>query len=88
MMRGRIRHNKFLKTFEGKLCQCGETQSHRLRWYPYNDTIHSNYMRWGKNTAEIKLANELIEKSISVCVQCHADIEHARKSGEETFIQI
>ena len=88
MIRDYGRYIRFLKTFEGKLCQCGETQPHRLRWYPYNDTIHSNYMRWGKSTVEVKLANELMEKSTLFCVQCEADIEHARKSGEETFIQL
>jgi len=45
-------------------------------------------MRWGKNTVEVKRANEMIEKSALVCVQCEADIEHSRKSGEETFLQI
>jgi hypothetical protein len=43
-------------------------------------------MRWGKSTVEVKLANELMEKSTLFCVQCEADIEHARKSGEETFL--
>ena len=86
MIRDYGRYIRFLRTFEGKLCQCGETQPHRLRWYPYNSTIHSNFMRWGKDTVEVKLANEMIEKSTLVCVLCAADMEHARKSGEETFL--
>jgi len=76
-MRGKTRYLRFLKTFENLQCGCGEGEPEVLSWYPHHKTIHSNYLRWGPDTAERKLANELIEKSRVVCKNCVGRIEHS-----------
>ena len=83
MMRGRIRHNKFLKTFENLQCGCGEGEPEVLEWYPHHDTIHSSYLRWGPNTEQRQEADKLIEQSRVVCKNCVGRIEHAQINEEE-----
>jgi len=82
-MRGKTRYIRFLKTFEGKQCGCNEAEPEVLSWYPHHTTIHSNYLRWGPDTAERKLANELIEKSYVICKNCVGRLEHSRILNED-----
>ena len=83
MMRGRIRHNKFLKTFANLQCGCGQIEPEVLCWYPHNSTIHSLYIRWAPNTKQRKKADELISESRVICANCIKRIEHAQINEEE-----
>ena len=82
-MRGRIRHNKFLKTFKNLQCGCGESEPEVLEWYPHHDTIHSLYTRWAPNTKQREKADNLIEESKVLCANCVKRIEHAQINEEE-----
>lgn len=82
-MRGKTRYIKLLKTFDGKNCNCGEGESHRLRWYPHHTTIHSHYTRWGPNTEQRQEANELIQECRVVCANCESDIRHALITNQD-----
>lgn len=82
-MRGINRYKKYLQTFKDKQCNCGETERHRLLWYPHDATIRSHYIRWGPNNSHRKKADELMQESIVLCANCQRDVYHAIKVGED-----
>ena len=83
MVRDYKRYIRFLKTFEEKVCPCGEVEPHRLSHFPDNSKIHSLIMTNGKGTAGERAADELIKECRVLCKRCEADLIHSIKTDED-----
>ena len=82
-MRGKTRYTKYLKTFEGKQCGCGEAEPQRLVYWPHDSTIRSLYIRWGPNNPHRERAEKLMQECKVLCANCERDTYHNIKTNQE-----
>jgi hypothetical protein len=78
------RQIKLINTFKEKACKvCGESQPHRLFWWPHHKMIRHYILRYGKKTSEYGKIKPLIKESTTICKNCESDINYAILTNDD-----